>query len=99
MLSVLKNHKKAIGWTLKDINGINPLICTHKIHLEDDAKTYRQPQRRHSPHMKEVVKSEVLKLLNIGIIYPISDSKRVSPTQIVPKKYGITIVNSNSHSI
>ena len=75
LLSVLKNHKKAIGWTLKDINGINPLICTHRIHLEDDAKTSRQPQRRLNPHMKQVVKNEVLKLLDIGIIYHISDYK------------------------
>ena len=42
--------------------------------------------------LQEVVKNEVLKLLDIGIIYPISDSKWVSPTQVVPKKAGITVV-------
>ena len=100
LLNVLQKHKKAIGWTLKDIKGINPLICTHRIHLEDNAKTYRQPQRRLNPHMKEVVKNEVLKLLDIGIIYPISDSKWVSPTQVVPKKSGITVVkNEKGESI
>ncbi|KAL6335906.1 hypothetical protein AAG906_003531 [Vitis piasezkii] len=36
--------------------------------------------------------SEVLKLLQAGIIYPISDSPWVSPTQVVPKKSGITVV-------
>ena len=80
LIEVLKDHKSAIGWTLKDIKGINPLICTHRIHLEDNAKTSQQPQRRLNPHMKEVVKAEVLKLLDVGIIYPISDSKWVSPT-------------------
>ena len=44
--------------------------------------------------MKEVVKKEVLKLLDAGIIYPISDSKWVSPTQVVPKKSGITVVEN-----
>ena len=49
-------------------------------------------QRRLNPTLQEVVKKEVLKLLNVGIIYPISDSKWVSPTQLVPKKPGITMV-------
>lgn len=92
LIEILKKHKKAIGWTLKDIKGINPLICTHRIYLEENAKTYQQPQRRLYPHMKEVVKKEVLKLLDAGIIYPISDSKWVSPTQVVPKKSGITVI-------
>ena len=95
LLNLLKEHKLAIGWTLKDIKGINPLICTHRIYLEDNARTYRQPQRRLNPHMKEVVKTEVLKLLDAGIIYPISDSKWVSPTQVVPKKSGITVVKND----
>ena len=52
----------------------------------------RQPQRMLNPHMQEVVRAEVLKLLQAGIIYPISDSTWVSPTQVVPKKSGITMV-------
>ena len=54
----------------------------------------RQPQRRLNPHMQEVVRAEVLKLLQDGIIYPISDSTWVSPTQVVPKKSGITTVHN-----
>ena len=80
LLTVLREHKLEIGWTLKDIKGINPLICTHIIHLEDNARTYRQPQKRLNPHMKKLVKTEVLKLLDVCIIYPISDSKWESPT-------------------
>ena len=50
--------------------------------------------------MMEVVKAEVLKLLDVGIIYPISDSQWVSPTQVVPKKSGIMIVeNANNELI
>ncbi|RVW86075.1 Retrovirus-related Pol polyprotein from transposon 17.6 [Vitis vinifera] len=41
-----------------------------------------------------VVRAEVLKLLQAGIIYPISDSPWVSPTQVVPKKSGITVVQN-----
>ncbi|RVW80040.1 Retrovirus-related Pol polyprotein from transposon 297 [Vitis vinifera] len=62
--------------------------------MEEDAKPVRQPQRRLNPHMQEVVRNEVLKLLQAGIIYPISDSLWVSPTQVVPKKSGITVIQN-----
>ncbi|RVW82200.1 Transposon Ty3-I Gag-Pol polyprotein [Vitis vinifera] len=74
LLGVLRKCKKAIGWQISDLKGISPLVCTHHIYMEDDAKPVRQPQRRLNPHMQEVVRSEVLKLLQAGIIYPISDS-------------------------
>ena len=86
LLQLLKEHKNAIGWTLANIKGISPLVCTHKIYLEDNAKTSREMQCRLNPHMKEVVKKKVLKLLDVGIIYPIADSKWVSSTPVVPKK-------------
>ena len=92
LLEILRTHKTAIGWTIADIKGISPLICTHRIHLEEDFKPSRQPQRRLNPIMKEVLKKEVLKLLDVGVIYPIADSKWVSPTQVVPKKSGVTVV-------
>ena len=44
LLEILRTHKTAIGWTIIDIKGINPLICTHRIHLEEDVKPSRQPQ-------------------------------------------------------
>ena len=62
------------------IKGISPLVCTYKLNFEEEVKTFREPQRRLNPNMKEVVKSEVLKLLDAGIIYLIADSKWVSPT-------------------
>ncbi|RVX01276.1 Retrovirus-related Pol polyprotein from transposon 297 [Vitis vinifera] len=94
LLGVLRKCKKAIGWQISDLKGISPLVCTHHIYMEEDAKPVRQPQRRLNPHMQEVVRSEVLKLLQAGIIYPISDSLWVSPTQVVPKKSGILRLNS-----
>ncbi|RVX20835.1 Transposon Ty3-I Gag-Pol polyprotein [Vitis vinifera] len=81
-LQVLKRCKKAIGWQISDLKGISPLVCTHHIYMEEEAKPIRQPQRRLNPHMQEVVRAEVLKLLQAGIIYPISDSPWVSPTQV-----------------
>ncbi len=93
-MSVLGEHKHAIGWSVTDLKGIDPSICMHRIHLKEDAKPTREMQRRLNPNMKEVVKKEVVKLLDAGIIYPISDSNWVSPTQVVPKKSGITVVEN-----
>ncbi|RVW11722.1 hypothetical protein CK203_110112 [Vitis vinifera] len=74
LLRILRKHKKAIRWQIYDLKGISPLICTHHIYMEEGAKPTRQLQRRLNPHMQEVVRAEVLKLLQAGIIYPISDS-------------------------
>ena len=74
LLRVLKQNKKALGWKIADLKGISPAVCIHHIYLEEEAKSVRQPQRRLNPHMQEVVRAEVLKLLQAGIIYPISDS-------------------------
>ncbi|RVW77554.1 Transposon Ty3-I Gag-Pol polyprotein [Vitis vinifera] len=63
--------------------------------MEDEANPVRQPQRKLNPHMQQVVRSEVLKLLQADIIYPLSDSPWVSPTPVVPKKSGITVVKND----
>ena len=99
LLKILRTHRTALGWTIADIKGISPLICTHRIHLEEDVKPSRKPQRRLNPIMKEVVKEEVLKLLDVGVIYPIVDSKWVSPTQVVPKKSGVTVVANENNEL
>jgi hypothetical protein len=54
--------------------------------MEPDAKPVVEHQRRLIPKMKEVVRNEVLKLLDAGIIYPIADSRWVSPIHCVPRK-------------
>jgi hypothetical protein len=94
LLEVLKEHKEAIGWTVADLKGIDPSICMHRIHLEEGARPSCEAQRRLNPYMKEVGMKEVVKLLDPGIIYPISDSKWISPTQVVPKKSGLTVVEN-----
>ena len=94
LLHLLKKNKQALGWKNYDLKGTKPSICTHHIYLEEESKAVRQPQRRLNPHLQEVVRVEVLKLLQAGIIYPISDSTWVSPTQVVPKKSGVTTVKN-----
>ncbi|KAJ9552763.1 hypothetical protein OSB04_016808 [Centaurea solstitialis] len=99
LVQMLKQHKKAIAWTIADIKGISPTICQHKIILEDKNFTSVEPQRRLNPVMKEVVKKEILKWLDAGIIYPIASSTCVSPVQCVPKKGGVTVVPNEKNEL
>ncbi|GKF05252.1 reverse transcriptase domain-containing protein, partial [Tanacetum coccineum] len=94
LLKVLRSHKHAIAWKMSNIKGIDPKFCTHKILMEDNVKPTVQHQRRVNQKIHEVIKKEVIKLLESGLIYPISDSPWVSPVHCVPKKGGI-IVNKN----
>lgn len=99
LLRVLRERKKSIGWTISDLNGISPCVCMHKILLEEDYKPVVQNQRRLNPNMQEVVKKEVLKWLDAGIIYPNSDSPWISPVQVVPKKGGMTVVPNDNNEL
>ncbi|KAK8554077.1 hypothetical protein V6N12_031055 [Hibiscus sabdariffa] len=92
-------YKKAIGWTMADLKGINPTICMHKIILEECHSNSVEPQRRLNPAMKKVVMKEIIKWLDAGVIYPISDSTWVSLVQCVPKKGGITVVTNEENEI
>jgi len=74
LLSELRKYRRAIGYSLSDIKGISPSLCYHRIHLENESYSSIEPQRRLNPNLKEVVKKEILKLLDAGVIYPISDS-------------------------
>nr|GEY81819.1 reverse transcriptase domain-containing protein [Tanacetum cinerariifolium] len=74
LITVLKSHKRAIAWKLSDINGIDPEFCTRKILMEEDFEPAVQHQRRVNPKIYDVIKQEVLKLFDIGLIYLISNS-------------------------
>ncbi|GJS00474.1 reverse transcriptase domain-containing protein [Tanacetum coccineum] len=99
LINVLKSHKRAIAWKITDIKGIDPRFCTHKILMEDDCKPSIQSQRRVNPKIHEVIKKEVIKLLDAGMIYPISDSPWVSPIHCVPKKGGMTVVANEENEL
>lgn len=70
-------------------------LCMHKVLLEEHSKPSREYQRRLNTNMSEVVKKEVLNLLDVGIIYPISDSKWISPVHVVPKEKEMTVVKND----
>ncbi|GJR62524.1 reverse transcriptase domain-containing protein [Tanacetum coccineum] len=99
LLNVLKSHKCAIAWQISDIKGIDPRFCSHKILMEDDFKPTMQHQRRVNPKIHEVIKKEVIKLLDAGLIYPISDSPWVSPVHCVPKKGGMTVIANEENDL
>ncbi|GKD11097.1 hypothetical protein Tco_1190782 [Tanacetum coccineum] len=84
---------------MSDIKGISPSYCTHKILIEDDYKPVIQPQRRLNPKVQDVVKNKTVKLLDFGLIYPISDSSWVSLIHVVPKKGGMTIVLNDNNEL
>nr|GEY07581.1 hypothetical protein [Tanacetum cinerariifolium] len=99
LITVLKSHKQSIAWKLSDIKGINPEFCTHKILMEEDFKPVVQHQRKVNPKIHDVIKKEVEKLLNAGLIYLISNSPWVSPVHCVPKKGGFTVVENEENEL
>nr|GEY05071.1 putative reverse transcriptase domain-containing protein [Tanacetum cinerariifolium] len=100
LLQVLEKLKGAIAWKMSDINRIRPSFCTHKIFLEENFKPNIQPWLRLNPKVQEVVKNKIVRLLNSGLIYPISDSLWVSPIHVVPKKGVMTVIlNKNNEPI
>ncbi|KAM2386913.1 hypothetical protein ACFX1X_039325 [Malus domestica] len=99
LLRISRSYQDAIGWTITDIKGISPTICMHKILMEDGVKPAIDAQHRLNPIMKKVVRNEVMKLLDAGMIYPISDGKWISPTQVVPKSSGITVVKNDNNEL
>nr|GEW84057.1 reverse transcriptase domain-containing protein [Tanacetum cinerariifolium] len=99
LIEVLKSRKKAIAWKLTEIRGIDPEFCSHKILLEDDYSPKVQSQRRINPKIHDIIKKEVEKLLDAGLIYPISDSPWVSPAHCVPKKGGMTVITNDENEL
>nr|GFB19240.1 reverse transcriptase domain-containing protein [Tanacetum cinerariifolium] len=99
LIKVLRSQMRAIAWKLSDIQGIKPEFCTHKILIEEDYKQAVQHQRRVNPRIHDVIKKEVEKLLDAGLIYPIPDSPWVSPVHCVPKKCGFTVVKNEENEL
>ncbi|GJS89281.1 reverse transcriptase domain-containing protein [Tanacetum coccineum] len=99
LIKVLKSRKQAIAWKLSDIKGINPEFCSHKILMEEDYKLAVQHQRRVNPKIHDVIKKKVEKLLDAGLIYPISNSPWVSPVHCVPKKGRMTVVTNDENEL
>ncbi|XP_070029857.1 uncharacterized protein [Nicotiana sylvestris] len=86
LLRVLREHKRAIGWTMSDIRGISPAFCMHKILMEEGHKPSIKQQCHLNPNMKRVVRKEEIKWLDAGIVFPISDSIWASPVHVFQRK-------------
>ena len=99
LVELLKKHKEEIECHIFDLKGINPSYCMHKIMMEEDYRLVRQPQRRLNPTMKQEVREEVLKFLEVGLIYSISDSAWVCLVQVVLKKGGMTIIHNDKNDL
>ena len=94
LLEVLKKNKKAFAWSIKDIKGISPLVCMHKILMENEYTLLVEHQRRLNPAMKEV-----LKWLHAGFLYAIYDNSWVSPVQVVLKKGDMIMVRNDKNEL
>nr|GEX71039.1 reverse transcriptase domain-containing protein [Tanacetum cinerariifolium] len=95
----LKSHKRAIAWKLSDKKDINLEFCTHKILMKEDFRPAVQHQRRVNLKIHDVIKKEVEKFLNAGLIYPIFDSPWVRPVHFIPKKGGFTVVENEENEL
>ncbi|XP_065854699.1 uncharacterized protein [Euphorbia lathyris] len=99
LVEVLRKHKGAFRWQMSNIKGISPSLYEHRIYMEDKVKPTAQPQRRLNPKMKEVVKAEVIRLLDAVMIYPIFDSQWASLVHMVPKKGGTTVTLNEKNEL
>jgi hypothetical protein len=81
-LEFFRDTQDVFTWTYKDLRGVPPKICQHKIVLEPNAKSICQRQYSMNPKYSLMVKKEIDKLLKCGFIYPIPYSEWVSPTVV-----------------
>jgi hypothetical protein len=99
LVATLEKYQSVIGYSLKDLKGVSTSLCTHRIPMEQEHNPICEHQRWLNNAMREVVKKEVLKLLKVGVIYPISANEWVSPVQVVPKKGGMTIIHNEKNEL
>ena len=92
LMKVLREHRKAFGYSMDDLKGISPMITVHRIFMEEGAKPVAEFKRRLKSKMKEVARKKIIRLLDAGIIYPVKESEWVSHVHCVPKKGSFTIV-------
>jgi hypothetical protein len=99
LMAVLEKHRSAFGYSIQDLKGISPALCTDRIPTDPTVPPSREPQCRLNNAMRKVVKKEVLKLLHTKIIYHVPHSEWVSPVQVVTKKRGMTVVKNEKNEL
>nr|GEX56268.1 reverse transcriptase domain-containing protein [Tanacetum cinerariifolium] len=103
-LPEVRKELKICETKFKNLQLMNPQRLNSKIYLPTSNMhswkvTTIQHQRRVSPKIHDVIKQEVIKLLEVGLIYPISDSPWVSPVHCVPKKGGFIVVENEDNEL
>jgi hypothetical protein len=98
-VATLEKYQSVIAYSLKDLKGISPSLCTHHIPMEQEHKPVREHERRLNNAMRDVVKKKVLKLLKTGVIYPVYDSEWARPVQVVLKKGGMTVIHNEKNEL
>jgi len=88
LIQIIKKYKQDFSWEYSDMKGIEPQLCTHHIYIEKYANSIHQPQTRLNPHLRDIVKQEIQKLLDVNFIYPIFGSQWASPLVVVPQNNG-----------
>jgi len=99
LVTIHERYRSAIGYSLQDLKGISPTLCTHHFPIEPDRTPSREPQRRLNNTMCEVVKKDVLKLLHARIIYPMPNSEWVIPVQVMPKRGGMIVIKNEKNEL
>jgi hypothetical protein len=99
LLTILEKHRSTFSYSLEDFKGISPALCTHRIRIDLAYTPSWEPQRRLNNAMREIVKTEVLKLLHAGIIFLMPYSEWVSSVQVVSKKGGMTMVKNEKNEL
>ena len=85
-------------YTIDDIKGIHPFLCIHDIFIEDNHKPSIEHPTRLNFNMKEVVNKEILQLIKVAIIYPISNSTWVS-SALCLRKWGMTVMKNENNEL
>jgi hypothetical protein len=99
LFSILEKHRLVFGYSLQDLKGISPTLCTHRIPIDPVSTPSCEPQCRLNNAMWEVMKKEVLKLLRARIFYTVPHSDWVSPVQVVPNKGGLMVIENNKNKL
>jgi hypothetical protein len=99
LLNLLKKHRTVIGYSINDLKGLSPAFYSHRIPMEDQCKPIVDHQRRLTHAMREVVKKEIIKLLDAKIINPVLHGEWVSSVHCVPKKGGLVMVKNKKNEL
>ena len=81
-------NRDVFAWSYEDMQGLDPQLYQHQIHLSMDAKPVAQRRYRMNPNYAAKVMEEINKLLRVGFIRPVKQATWLSPIVVVPKKNG-----------